>query len=80
MVFGHFFCVCVELHVGYEFNLIRDKKMDKKQENRFSFVIDKSIITNFKNICIKQDTTASQEIRKFIKEYIKKNRQSTMDL
>lgn len=42
--------------------------------------IDKQLKIDFIKCCKEQDSTASQEIRKFIKDYLKKNSQRKLAL
>lgn len=48
---------------------------DKKKKVLFSFQIDEGLKDTFLKVCENNDTTAAQQIRRMIKEYIKNNQQ-----
>ena len=48
-------------------------KMNDKEIIIFSMKMDKNLKNNFVKACKNNDSSASQEIRKFIKEYLKKD-------
>jgi len=55
----------------------------KKKLNHDGYMgvkIEEQLKKTFIQVCKTNDTIASQEIRKFIKDYIQKNRQLKMDL
>lgn len=46
----------------------------KAKDGQLLIKIDKEMKKQFIELCEEEDTTASQEIRKFIKRYIKENK------
>jgi len=46
-----------------------------KNKMRANFLIEPSLWETFRRVCEAQDTTASREIRQFIREYLRKHSQ-----
>lgn len=40
--------------------------------------VDEALKKNFQHVCKQMDTTASQELRKFMREFVKKNNQGDL--
>ena len=56
-------------------------KMEKKNNKiNFNIKVEEDIKNRFVSVCKNQDTSASMEIRKFMKEYLSKHSQTTMNL
>jgi len=51
---------------------------DSEQPGMFSFLVDKELKDAFVNSCTAMDTTASREIRAFMRQYIAKNGQQRL--
>jgi hypothetical protein len=52
--------------------------MKKEIKTNFNVKMEKTLKDRFIEVCKQNETLASLEIRKFIKEYLKKNSQTTM--
>jgi len=63
--------------------IIKNKKgfkMNKKKDTtNINIRIDRSLKDRFIAVCKENESDSNKEIRKFIKEYLKKHSQTTMD-
>lgn len=50
----------------------------EEQINMFSFVVEKELKDAFVNSCAAMDTTASRELRAFMRQYLAKNGQTKL--
>jgi hypothetical protein len=53
---------------------------NKTEKRNFNITVDKELVDRFLLVCKENDTTASQEIRKHMKEYLKQNAQLRFNL
>jgi metal-responsive CopG/Arc/MetJ family transcriptional regulator len=49
----------------------------KNDETQISFRLDRNLALEFRKILKKQDLTSSQVIRKYVREYVEKNKEVT---
>ena len=52
--------------------------MSDKKMSTFTFLIEKELKETFKKVCKANDDEASKILRRFIRDYINKNRQGTL--
>ena len=51
------------------------KKQEKAKKKLFSFQVDEHLRDTFLKVCENNDTTAAQQLRRMMREYIRNNQQ-----
>lgn len=51
---------------------------DTKKDKMMTFKVDDDLLKAFKSACEQNDRTASQILRHFMRDYVKKNRQAEL--
>ena len=60
------------------YHVYRDSIMSDKQDKLFTAKVEENLLEAFKHACSNQDTTASQAVRAFMRDYAKKHGQADL--
>ena len=60
------------------YQVYRDYLMTDKKDKLFTAKVEENLLNAFKHACENQDTTASQAVRAFMRDYAKKHGQADL--
>ena len=60
------------------YQVYRDSIMFNKKDKLFTAKVEENLLEAFKHACSNQDTTASQAVLAFMRDYVKKNGQADL--
>ena len=60
------------------YQVYRDSIMSNKKDKLFTAKVEENLLEAFKHACSNQDTTASQAVRAFMRDYAKKHGQADL--